>query len=260
MVNRLVTRRLPRLLAAVLALSACVAQARGAADAAGVTYFENTIRPLLVARCYECHSSGAKKVKGELLLDSKAGWSHGGLSGPAVVPGNPDQSPLIKAVRYDHEPKMPPKGKLSQAEIDALVRWVERGAPDPREGPAVAPPPARKGIDLEEGRKLWSLQPLTRPAPPAVKDAARAPSPIDRFVVAKLEAKAVAPNPPVDRRKLIRRAYFDLHGLPPTPQEVEAFDNDPSPDAWGKLIDRLLADSRYGERWGRHWLDVVRYA
>jgi hypothetical protein len=252
-------------LAVVLFLAGALSSgARGADDPDGITYFEQTIRPLLVHRCYSCHSAEAKALKGGLRLDSKAGWSRGGDGGHAVVvPGKPDESLLVKAVRYeDAKLQMPPKGKLPQAEIDALVKWVRMGAPDPREGQVSVGPAstARKEIDLEAGRKLWSLQPLNRVDPPAVKDSKNwCRGPIDRFILSRLEPKGIEPNAPVDRRKLIRRAYFDVTGLPPTPQEVESFVADPSPDAYEKLVDRLLASPRYGERWASYWLDVARF-
>jgi hypothetical protein len=244
----------------VVTLLASGAAARGAEPADGVAFFEQKVRPLLVSRCYECHSSTAKKLKGNLLLDSRDGWSRGGEGGLVILPHKPAESRLIQAVRYEHELKMPPKGKLPQAEVDALVEWVKMGAPDPRVGPVAAAQPAKKGIDVEAGGKLWSLQPLSHPTPPAVKGAKWCRTLVDRFVLEKLEHKGIAPNPPVDRRKLIRRAYFDLHGLPPTPQEVEQFLADTSPDAYEKQIDRLLTSPRYGERWASYWLDVARFA
>ena len=249
------------LLAAVLLACALPAPTRAADSPDGVAYFEQHIRPLLVSRCYECHSASAKKIKGDLLLDTRAGWARGGETGPAVVPGKPELSPLVTAVRYDHATiKMPPKGKLPQAEIDALVKWVQMGAPDPRDGAAAPVTDHKKGIDLEAGKKLWSLQPLSVTETPAVKDPAGwCRTPIDRFVLAKLEAEGIAPNKTIDRRRLIRRATFDLHGLPPTPEEVAAFVNDPDPSAYEKLIDRLLASPRYGERWASYWLDVARF-
>jgi hypothetical protein len=251
------------LLAAVsivcLAASGAVAPASESAD--GVAFFEQSVRPLLVSRCYECHATTARKVKGNLLLDSKAGWEKGGELGPVILPGAPDRSLLIQAVNYEHgDLKMPPKGKLPQAEIDALVRWVKMGAPDPRAGPAVSAPAPKQGINLEEGKKHWSLQPLNRAGAPAVNNAAWCTTPVDRFVLAKLEEKRIAPNAVAERRKLIRRAYFDLVGLPPPPDEVEAFVADPDPVAYEKLVDRLLASPRYGERWASYWLDVTRFA
>ena len=244
------------------ALATCAAsgsaRAQGAVD--GVAFFEQKIRPLLVSRCYECHSAGAKKIKGDLLLDTKAGWSRGGENGPPIVPGKPDESLLVKAVRYEHELRMPPKGKLPQAEIEALVQWIKIGAPDPREGAETGAPASRKEINLDEGRKLWSLQPLKRPDPPPLKNTDVCKTSVDRFILARLEEKGIAPNSTVDRRTLIRRAYLDLHGMPPTPSDVEAFIADPDPAAYEKLVDRLLASPRYGERWASYWLDVVRFA
>ncbi|MDX1564125.1 MAG: DUF1549 domain-containing protein, partial [Phycisphaeraceae bacterium] len=223
-------------------------------------FFEKKIRPILIEHCYGCHSQKARKLKGELYLDSRAGWQAGGASGlPAVVPGKPDQSPLIKAVRYDDPDfEMPPKKKLPQKQIDLLNEWVRLGAPDPRTGGKV--PEKKQGVNLEEARRYWAFKPLADPQPPATQDKQWARTPVDRFILAKLEAEGLRPNGSVDREKLIRRAYFDLIGLPPTPQQIDAFVQDPSPDAYAKLIDRLLDSPHHGERWGRHWLDVARFA
>jgi hypothetical protein len=226
-----------------------------AADAPGVAFFEQNVRPLLVVRCYECHSHEAKKLRGGLYLDSQAGWQKGGDSGPALVPGDPDKSLLIKAIRYADDLQMPPKGKLSAKEIDVLTQWVKMGAPDPRTGTATA----SRTIDVAKARDYWAFKPLTNPVPPEVRDAGWCRTPLDRFILAKLDAKGLTPNPPIDRRKLIRRVTFDLVGLPPTPEEIDAFVNDPSPDAYPKLIDRLLASPHFGERWARHWLDLARF-
>jgi hypothetical protein len=174
------------------------------------------------------------------------------------VPGNPDASLLIKAVGYkDDALRMPPSGKLSEREISALVEWVKLGAPDPRSGEPAST--VKQEIDIAEGKKHWAFQPLHPGTPSAVKNAAWCRTPIDRFILAALEAKGIAPNPIADRRKLIRRAYFDLIGLPPSLAEVEAFVKDREPDAYGKLLDRLLASNHHGERWGRHWLDLARF-
>jgi hypothetical protein len=226
-------------------------------DRAGVAFFEQKIRPLLVANCYKCHSHQAKNLRGGLYLDSKPGWTKGGDTGPALVPGQPDKSLLIEAIRYQGEVKMPPKGKLSEQQIDLLVRWVRMGAPDPRDG---TPAATARTIDIEEGRHYWAFQPLHVKPPPAVKDAAWCRTPIDRFILAKLESKGLHPNPPAERRLLIRRVYFDLVGLPPTPEEVDAFVRDPDPRAYEKLVQRLLDSPHYGERWSRHWMDVARFA
>ena len=230
-----------------------------ALDKRQVEFFETNIRPLLVEHCYKCHSHQAKNLRGGLLLDSRAGWLKGGDTGQAIMPGKPDQSLLIKAVRYQDDVKMPPKGKLTPKQIDLLVQWVRMGAPDPRgDTPAQV---ARKPVDVERGRSFWAFQPLQDVTPPAVKDAAGwCRTPIDRFILAKLEEKGVLPNPPADRRTLIRRVYFDLVGLPPTPEEIAAFIRDPDPRAYENLIDRLLESPHYGERWARHWMDVARFA
>jgi hypothetical protein len=183
----------------------------------------------------------------------------GGDSEPALVPGRPEESLLIKAVRYDDpDLQMPPAGKLSKSEIANLETWIRMGAPDPRK--AAAATTAHTGIDLDAARQFWSFRPVQDPPPPVVKDTAWPRCSIDRFVLAKLEASGLRPAPDADKRTLLRRVTFDLTGLPPTPEEIEAFLADDSPAAFATVVDRLLASSRYGERWGRHWLDVVRYA
>src|SRR5262249_39391157 len=219
-------------------------------DPKGTAFFEQNVRPLLTEHCYKCHAKDAKSVRGGLLLDSKAGWMKGGDSGPVIVPGAPDKSLLIKALRYDDEPKMPPKGKLADKDIALLTQWVKLGAPDPRDGAVAAA--TKKTIDLEQGRRYWAFQPLARPAVPVVKDPAWCRTDVDRFILARLEEKGLSPNPVADRRRLIRRAAFDLTGLPPTPEEVERFVHDPAPDAYARLIDRLLDSPHFGERWARH--------
>jgi len=218
-------------------------------------FFENKIRPLLTKNCYKCHSSDSLKLKGELLLDTREGLLKGGASGPAIVPGDPEKSLLIKAVRYaDPELQMPPKGdKLSDEQINDLVTWVKMGAPDPRTGKAVAK-------TKSSGKDHWSFQPIKRPTIPAAQDASRITNPIDAFIASRLDEKGMKLSPPADKRTLVRRAYYDLIGLPPTPEEVQAFLDDKSPDAFATVIDRLLASPRYGERWGRHWMDVARYS
>jgi hypothetical protein len=228
-------------------------------DPSGVGFFEKQIRPILVESCYNCHSGNGKSPMGGLRLDSRALLLKGGAHGSALVPGKPEESLLLKAVGYTNKSlQMPPQGRLSAARIALLTEWVRMGAPDPREsGPPAAKP---MGMSVEEGRRHWAFQPLRRVTPPLVKNDAWRRTPIDRFILAQLEAKGLKPNPEADRRTLLRRAYFDLIGLPPTPEEVQAFRNDPSPDAYEKLIDRLLASPHYGERWGRHWLDLARFA
>ncbi len=230
-------------------------------DPEGVEFFEKRIRPLLVERCYACHSAQAEKAKGGLAVDTREALLRGGNSGPAVVPGDPESSLLIKAIRYaDEDLEMPPKKKdrLSPEQIGDFEGWVRRGAPDPRLADAAAP--ARPPIDFAEARKFWSFRPVADPAPPEVRDRAWPETPIDRFVLARLEEKGLRPGPDADRRTLLRRATFDLTGLPPAPEEIDAFLADASPEAFARVVDRLLASPHYGERWGRHWLDVVRYA
>ncbi|MBX6311700.1 MAG: PSD1 domain-containing protein [Isosphaeraceae bacterium] len=229
-------------------------------DAEQVKFFEKEVRPLLAENCFKCH--GPQKQKGGLRLDSRAAALRGGESGPAIVPGKPEESLLVEAINYEGL-EMPPGGKLADDRRAVLVRWVELGAPWPETGPEnAAPAPAQaKGPKITaEDRAFWSFQPLRRPAVPEVAESDWARNPIDRFIAAKLTAEGLTPAPEADRRTLIRRAYFDLWGLPPTPEEVEAFARDEAPDAYERLIDRLLASPRYGERWGRHWLDLVRYA
>src|SRR5438105_9797864 len=224
----------------------------------GIEFFEARIRPLLVERCYECHSAQAKKLKAGLWLDSPEGVIKGGETGPAIVPGKPEKSLLIKAVRYtDAELQMPPHHKLEAEQIADLEKWVTMGAPDPRQANSVA---STYGVDLAEGRKFWSFQPVKEPPPPEIKNKTWPRSSIDHFILARLEESRLSPAKDASKQVLIRRATFDLIGLPPTPEETEAFLKDKSPDAFAKVIERLLASPHYGERWGRHWLDVARYA
>ncbi|MBS0209550.1 MAG: PSD1 domain-containing protein [Planctomycetes bacterium] len=226
--------------------------------AAGVEFFEKSVRPILVQHCYECHAG--REANGGLLLDSRDGVMKGGDSGPALVAGDPEKSRLIEAVRYKNpDLQMPPQNRLSAAEVATLERWVKEGAPDPRVG-AESSGPAPVGMSIDDGRKFWAFQPVGKPDLPAVQNTAWVRTPIDAFVLARLEAAKLSPAPPADKRTLIRRATFDLTGLPPTPAEVEAFLNDQVPDAFDRVVERLLASPDYGVRWGRHWLDVARYA
>ncbi|MDB5346729.1 MAG: hypothetical protein JWP89_5106 [Schlesneria sp.] len=232
--------------------------ARGLAaepDQAGVEFFETKIRPVLVMHCQECHSSTSKSLKGGLQLDHRAGMLSGGDSGPAIVPEQPDNSLLVKALKYDGF-EMPPKGKLPANVVADFEQWVKMGAPDPREKPAVA---TTTKMDFAEASKLWSFQPPKQTSPPAVLQTDWPQRDLDKFVLAALEQQHLKPSDPADRRTLIRRATFDLIGLPPTPEEIEAFVNDASPQAFATVVDRLLKSPHYGERWGRHWLDVARY-
>jgi hypothetical protein len=229
-------------------------------DRAANEFFEKEVRPVLAQRCFECH---AEKAKGGLRLDSRDSILVGGDSGPAVAPGAVEESLLVQAIRYDDPVlKMPPKGRLTEAEIAALEKWVALGAPWPAEPARTeASGAGASGPDLVRRRAgHWSFRPIASQAPPDVRDAAWPSNPIDGFVLARLEAAGLSPAPEADRRTLIRRLTFDLHGLPPTPEEIEAFVADDRPDAYERLVDRLLASPRYGERWTRHWLDLVRYA
>lgn len=227
----------------------------------GIEFFERKIRPVLVEHCYQCHSADAvknKKLRGGLHLDTRASVLKGGENGPALVPGKPKESLLIKALHYEDGMKMPPKGKLPEAAIADFERWIAMGAPDPRDGKETTV--KKMGPTVEAGRDYWAFQPLKTAAPPAVKDKAWLRNPIDAFILAGLEAKGLRPTPTADREKLLRRVYLDLHGIPPTPEEMDAFLKDSSADAYEKLVARLLDSPRFGERWARHWLDVARFA
>ena len=232
----------------------------GKATAADLTpaqqdFFEIKIRPILADRCYKCHSTLAEKIKGGLLLDSREALLKGGDTGKVIVPGDSEASLLIKAVRYtDPDLQMPKDKKLDDDQIADLVAWVKMGAPDPRTANA----DQRKWSDNKTNH--WAWQPVKRVAIPEVSDADWCQTAIDNFILAKLGENGLKPNPPADKRTLIRRATFDLIGLPPTPKEVQKFVDDTSPNAFAKVVDRLLASPEYGERWGRHWLDVARYS
>ena len=241
--------------------AAPVAPAPQLSQAEQIAFFEHKIRPVLVEHCYSCHSQEAKtskKLQAELFLDSAEGVLHGGESGPAILKGKSAESLLVKALKYDGF-EMPPTGKLPPAVVADFAKWVDMGAPDPRTGGGAAIAPKRV-IDIAAGKQFWSFQPLKVVAPPEVKDKTWTKTPIDRFIRAAQEKQQITPNGPTSPETLVRRAFYDLIGLPPTPEEVAEFVNDRSPDAYAKLIDRLLASPRYGERWGRHWLDVARYA
>jgi hypothetical protein len=231
-----------------------------AGNLSGAGFFKNQIEPILVENCYQCHSHQAARVRGNLLVDTHAGVLSGGDTGPAIIPGESDKSLLIRAVRYtDPDLQMPPKDKkLTESEINLLVQWVDMGAPW-SEG---APPGAVETVRTitEEDRAWWSFQPLTKPAVPQTAKEGWVRNEIDLFILRQLQEANLSPAPEADKQTLIRRAYFDLTGLPPSQEEINAFIQDTSPDAYGKLIDKLLASRHYGERWARHWLDLVRYA
>ena len=225
----------------------------------GVAFFESKVLPVLQQRCYECHSH-EKKIKGGLALDLRKGWETGGDNGPAIVPGKPEKSLLVKAVRYtDADVEMPPKGKLVADEIAVLEKWVAMGAPDPRGGEAAASSKART-IDIEQGRKFWAFQPVADPKVPAVRDETWPLDPVDRFILAKLETASLRPAADADRHTWLRRVSLDLTGLPPTSEDIAGFIGDTSPQAYEHVVDRLLGSKAFGERWARHWLDLTGYA
>ena len=226
-----------------------------------IEFFEKSVRPVLVAHCSGCHSATASKVRGGLKVDSLQALLAGGESGPAIVPGDPDASLLVLAIRYeDPDTEMPPKGKLPAEAIKAIERWVAMGAPHPDAMEAPAGRQPGTGIDLERGRQFWAYKAPVRTEPPATSDGTWPAGPVDRFILAGLEAAGLRPQADADRRTLARRVSFDLTGLPPSPEELDRFLGDRAPDAYERLVDRLLASPGFGERWGRHWLDVARYA
>jgi mono/diheme cytochrome c family protein len=229
--------------------------------AAENVYFESQVRPLLESRCLECHGADSEPLAGNLRLDSAQGWMQGGDLGASIVPSDPDASLLVQAVRHTHaQLQMPPEGRLSENEIAVLVEWVRRGAFDPRSSDSQPRP--KRVLDLQVERQHWALQPITRPTLPDLDIPGQnwVRNPIDALVWQQYQAQGLHPVAPANRIDLIRRATIDLTGLPPTAAEVDDFVADGSPEAWCKVVDRLLATSEYGERWGRHWLDLARYA
>jgi len=226
-----------------------------------IRFFEEQVRPLLARHCWECH--GGQTQRGQLRVDSMSALLSGGESGPAVTPGKPDDSLLVEAIRYESF-EMPPSGKLAPDQIAVLVKWIKLGAPWPGHDDAVREPAAAPSKLTDEDRAYWAFQPLQNSLPPAIASD-REPdrwsrNDVDRFVQARLESEGLTPAPEADRRALMRRLHFDLTGLPPAPEEIDAFVADAAPDAHERLVDRLLDSPRYGERWARHWLDLVRYA
>ena len=226
----------------------------------GIAFFENKVRPILVANCYQCHSEESGKHKGGLFLDRRAGWQTGGDSGPAIIPGDTDKSLLLDAVHYRNENlQMPPRNRLDQADIEILKQWIAMNAPDPRDDELVGSV-RRSAIDYEKERQTWAFRPHTSPEPPKVTDTAWPHDGIDQFVLAQLEQQKLAPAADATPTALLRRLYYDLTGLPPSADEVAAFIRDPSTAALEQTVDDLLARPAFGEKWGRHWLDVARYS
>lgn len=243
---------------AVLALSLAGAYTHGAEPAGGdgPRFFRERIEPVLVSECYRCHSAAAKKLRGNLKLDSRAAMLQGGETGPALVPGKAGDSLIVQALRHVDGLEMPPqKPRLAASVIADFETWITMGAPMP------AVDDSAKAMDpLNEARRHWAFQPLKDAIPPTVKDPSRAKNPVDAFALARLEERGWTHAPPASRAEWIRRVTFDLTGLPPTPEEIESYERDNSPGADERLVDRLLNCPTYGERWAQHWLDVIRYA
>ncbi|MDQ3622409.1 MAG: DUF1549 domain-containing protein, partial [Verrucomicrobiota bacterium] len=243
-----------------LSLISALAEPAPAPSKEQLAFFESKIRPILAGNCYKCHSLEQGKAKRGLTLDTREGVLKGGETGPALEPGDPQNSLLIKAVGYkDPDLQMPPKGeKLTPQQISDLTAWVKMGAPDPRDAP--------RNLDAkltgltDAAKSHWAYLPVKRPAIPVNKNQQWCRTPVDAFILQKLEGANLLPSADADREALLRRATYDLIGLPPTPEEVNAFLADQSPKAFEKVIDRLLASPQYGERWGRHWLDTARYS
>jgi hypothetical protein len=234
---------------------------------ADIQFFETKIRPVLSDQCYRCHSAQAEKLKADLRLDTREAVLEGGESGPAIIPGNPEKSLLIEAIRYGNpDLRMPPKGgKLSDAIIADFVEWIRRGAPDPRPTAAVAAAPDARGTATPAkvyapSKDHWSFKPVVQPDVPATQHPVWCRTPVDNFILADLEAAGMQPSPATDRRTLLRRVTYDLTGLPPTEAEFQAFISDPSPDAYAKVVDLLLASPHYGEHSARAWLDLARFS
>lgn len=231
-----------------------------AEDAEASKFFESRIRPILVERCFKCHSQQAKPPKGKLRLDSPRGWLGGGESGPALVAGKPAESLLISALKYQ-DYKMPPGGKLPASIVKDFSTWIEMGAPTPAAyGATLSTTASRETIDWKRESRFWSFKPITRYRVPSIDTTHPVRNEIDNFVFRPLVDHGLKPASEADRRTLVRRLTFNLVGLPPTPSGIKAFVNDTDPQAYDRLVNRLLKSPRYGERWGRHWLDVVRYA
>ncbi|MEN9675360.1 MAG: hypothetical protein RIS76_1256 [Verrucomicrobiota bacterium] len=250
-----------RLLAALVAAGAVlgVNAAESGPTPAQTEFFEKRIRPLLVESCHRCHSAGADPLKAGLRLDSRNGLLKGGESGAVVIPGHPEQSRLVEALTWENpDLQMPPRRRLTAAQVADVAAWIRDGAPWPQESGTA--PAAAQSDSAAKVRSHWAFRPVPEVVVPPNADRRDTPNPVDAFLQARLTEHGLKPPAPASRRTLIRRVTYDLTGLPPTPEEVEAFVSDPSIDAWERLIDRLLESPHYGEKWGRHWLDLVRFA
>ncbi len=227
------------------------------ADSDGARLYQEKIAPVLKAECFRCHSAEAEKIRGGLRLDSRQALLEGGDSGPAIVPGKSGESLLVQAIRHEDGMAMPPKKpRLSESIVAEIARWVDLGAPYPASG-GIQP---SFGATIQQARSHWAFQPVRKAVPLSVRETSWVHNPIDAFILAGLEARRWPPAPPADRADWLRRVTFDVTGLPPTPEEIEAFVSDASTDADERVVDRLLASPRYGQRWGQHWLDLVRFA
>ena len=222
-------------------------------------FFESKVRPVLARNCYQCHSQQAKILYSNLRADGRVALLNGGSRGPAIVPGDPDSSQLIQAVRYENL-EMPPAGRLSADQIDVLVKWVEMGAPWPDLEVAGGVKTSKGSRNPAASHSHWAWKPVHKGFPPPVRDKTWPADPIDSFILAKLEAERLNPSSGAERYTLLRRVYFDLIGLPPEPEDIESFVSDDSDLAFEKVVDRLLRSPGLGERWGRHWLDLTSYA
>jgi len=241
-----------------LALTLACATVAAQQPAATEDFFETRIRPLFVNKCYACHT---EEHMGGLQLDTAEHALKGGKAGAVIIPGDPDHSLMVKALHYsDARLKMPPSGRLTDSEIAAVETWIKNGAVWPQSANAIVTPKSTPYLITAEQRDFWSFRPIANPTPPSIRDAKWAHSEIDRFILAKLEEHSLKPVPAASKRTLLRRATYDLTGLPPTPAEVAAFETDRSPTAFAKVVDRLLDSPRYGEKWGRFWLDIARYS
>lgn len=246
------------LITALLTTSCSLAAFAGPTDRQQLEFFESKVRPLLAEHCFECHSASAKRLEAGLRLDSLSGMMRGGDSGQVIEPGDPNESLLMSAVRYE-DFEMPPKGKLPKSKVDTLAKWISMGAPWPNEP---EPETGKQSAEFnwrERKGEHWCWQPIQPTSPPAVIDADWPKNPIDHFILAKLEAADLTPAAEADRRTLVRRLYFDMIGLPPTPQQVADFVDDDSNRGYENLVDDLLKSPHFGEKWTRHWLDLVRY-